>query len=190
MHKPTWILSDTQLILWTPLIVFDTYYAGTMDRCEKIMDTRFWLSILAITIIGTAGSVLFKYGTNPFGTLTFDRFLHVEFSKAAFIGVAVFSIGILMTLFGGYLLRNASFAAEYLFYPPIFLALVMLFVSRFLIGIPLSVTGLGRLNALLTVVSIVTTAVASAVIFKETFSVRVIIGFVLGMASVLLIGEM
>jgi len=154
-----------------------------------MMDSRFWLSILAITVIGTVGSVLFKYGTNAFGTLTLDRLLQMELSKAAFIGLAILTIGVAMTFFGGYMLREAFFGIKYLFYPAIFLALVMLFISRFLIGIPLSVTGLGRLNALLTVVSIASTAAASAVIFKETFNVRVIVGFVLGMASVLLIGE-
>jgi drug/metabolite transporter (DMT)-like permease len=156
----------------------------------KMVDTRFWMWIVAITAIGTLGSVLFKYGTNAFGTLTLDRLLRFDFSKASVLGLALFSFGAAAALLGGYLLRDASFAAEFLFYPAIFLALAMLFVSRFLIGIPLSVTGLGRLNALLTVISIVTTTVASALIFKEAFSVRVILGFLLGMASILLIGEM
>lgn len=156
----------------------------------RIVDMRFWASIVAITVIGTLGSVLFKHGTNVFGTLTLDRLFHSEPSKASLFGLAVFLLGVIATLLGGYLLRDAFFAAEFLFYPTVFLALAMLFVSRFLIGIPLSVTGLGRLNALLTVVSIVTTTVASALIFKESFSTRVVFGFVLGIASILLIGEM
>jgi len=154
-----------------------------------MIDSRFWMSIAVITIIGTVGSILFKYGTDAFGTLTLERLLQVELSKTSLAGLFVLSVGILMTLLGGYALRVASFAFEFLFYPAVFFALVMLFVSRFLIGIPLSVTGLGRLNALLTVLSIISTAAASAIVFKETFSVRVVAGFLLGAVSILLIGQ-
>ena len=156
---------------------------------RKMIDSRFWISIAVITIIGTAGSILFKYGTDAFGTLTFERLLQIEMAKISLIGLATLSVGTMMALVGGYMLRSASFAFEFLFYPTVLLALAMLFVSRFLIGIPLSVTGLGRLNALLTVLSIVSTAVASALVFKETFSIRVIAGFLLGAISILLIGQ-
>lgn len=154
-----------------------------------MIDTRFWISVILITVIGTVGSVLFKYGTNAFGTLTVERLLHFQVSKVSLVGLAILSAGLATSLAGGYLLRNTSFAVEFLLYPAVLLALIMLFVSRFLIGIPLSVTGLGRLNALLTVTSIISTAIASALIFKETFSIRVIIGFLLGVASIMLIGE-
>ena len=155
----------------------------------KMMDTRFWISMVVITIIGTIGSVLFKYGTNAFGTLTFERLLQAEISRSSLLGLAVFSAGALAALAGGYLLRDVFFAAKFLFYPAVLIALIMLFISRFLIGIPLSVTGLGRLNALITVMSIISTAAASAFFFKESFSIRVIIGFLLGVTSILLIGE-
>lgn len=154
-----------------------------------MIDSRFWISIAVISIIGTLGSVLFKHGTDAFGMLTFERLLHIETSKMSLLGLAALSVGSAMVLLGGYMLKPASFALEFLFYPAVFIALVMLFVSRFLIGIPLSVTGLGRLNALLTVLSIVLTAAASAVVFKESFNTRVIIGFLLGTVSILLIGE-
>jgi len=160
-----------------------------IGEVRKMIDSRFWMSIAVITIIGTVGSILFKYGTDAFGTLTFERLLQVELSKTSLAGLFILSVGILMTLLGGYALRAASFAFEFLFYPAVFFALVMLFVSRFLIGIPLSVTGLGRLNALLTVLSIISTAAASAIVFKETFSMRVVAGFLLGAISVLLIGQ-
>jgi len=154
-----------------------------------MIDSRFWISIAVISVIGTLGSVFFKHGTDAFGMLTFERLLHVEMSKMSLAGLAALSVGSAMVLLGGYMLKPASFALEFLFYPAVFIALVMLFVSRFLIGIPLSVTGLGRLNALLTVLSIVLTAAASAVVFKESFNTRVIIGFLLGAVSILLIGE-
>jgi drug/metabolite transporter (DMT)-like permease len=81
------------------------------------------------------------------------------------------------------------FVAKYLFTPIIILALIMMALSRFLIGVPLSVTGLGRLTGLLTALTVVTTAVASNLIFKETYSIRVLAGIVLAVAAVVLIGE-
>jgi drug/metabolite transporter (DMT)-like permease len=154
-----------------------------------MIDSRFWISLLVITVIGTVGSILFKYGTDTFGTLTFERLLQMRLSETSLLALAMLSTGILMVLLGGYALKDSLFAFEFLFHPAVFIALAMLFVSRFLIGIPLSVTGLGRLNALLTVLSIVSTAVASAIVFKETFTLRMIAGFLLGAISILLIGQ-
>jgi multidrug transporter EmrE-like cation transporter len=56
-------------------------------------------------------------------------------------------------------------------------------------GIPLSVTGLGKLTALLTASLVASTAVASAFLFKESFSLRAILGIVLAVVAIALIGE-
>ena len=104
-----------------------------------------------------------------------------------FGGLVVFSV--FLFFYGGYSLRGQVFAAEYLFTPIIFLALVMMALSRFLVGIPMSVTGLGRLTGLLTALTVITTAVASNLIFKETFSMRVLAGMALAAVAVVLIGE-
>jgi drug/metabolite transporter (DMT)-like permease len=53
----------------------------------------------------------------------------------------------------------------------------------------MSVTGLGRLTGLLTALSVIATAVASNLIFKETFSIRVLAGLALAVVAVVLIGE-
>jgi drug/metabolite transporter (DMT)-like permease len=103
--------------------------------------------------------------------------------------LTIMILGFVMVAFGGYELRNHFFIMEYLFTPAIFLGLVMLFISRFLIGIPLSVTGVGRLTAVLTALLVVGTAIASNIFFKESFSPRVAAGIALGVISVLLIGE-
>jgi drug/metabolite transporter (DMT)-like permease len=104
-----------------------------------------------------------------------------------FAGLVIFSV--ILFFYSGYSLRDNSFAARYLFLPIVFLALIMMAVSRFLIGVPLSVTGLGRLTGLLTALGVLTTAVASSIIFKETFSTRVLAGMALAVAAVILIGE-
>lgn len=153
------------------------------------MDATFWISVVLIVVLGTIGSVLFKSGTNMLGTIDFRRLLEMRTSMPtmAFAGLLVFSVALFF--YSGYRLGDYSFAAKYLFTPIIFLALIMMAFSRFLIGVPLSVTGLGRLTGLLTALGVVTTAAASSLIFKEAFSVRVIAGIALAVIAVILIGE-
>jgi drug/metabolite transporter (DMT)-like permease len=153
------------------------------------MDLTFWASVILITVLGTVGSVLFKSGTNMLGTIDFKRLLDIRMSTTTLLfgGLIVFSV--FLFFFSGYSMRGQVFAAEYLFTPIIFAALVMMALSRFLIGIPMSVTGLGRLTGLLTALSILVTAVASNLIFKETFSMRVLAGMALAAVAVVLIGE-
>ena len=106
------------------------------------MDLAFWATVILITVIGTVGGVLFKSGTNVLGTIDFKRLLDIRMSTTTFVfgGLVVFSV--FLFFYSGYSLRGQVFAAEYLFTPIIFLALVMMALSRFLIGIPMSVTGL------------------------------------------------
>lgn len=89
----------------------------------------------------------------------------------------------------GHSLTNDFFAAKYLFSPIIFSSLILLFLSRLLIGIPLSTTGLGKLTAVITTLGVAATAAASSLVFGEAYSPRVIVGIALGMVAVLLIGE-
>lgn len=153
------------------------------------MSIMFWLSILLIIAFGTLGSVLFKSGTNQLGSITFDRLLQIEFSSRSVLYSALLVVSLLLFFYSGYSLRGWSFAAQYLFSPIIFAALVLLAVSRFLVGVPLSVAGLGRLTAVLTALGVVATAIASNIVFKESFSPRVVLGIALGLVSVVLIGE-
>jgi drug/metabolite transporter (DMT)-like permease len=156
---------------------------------RRKVDLVFWITVILITVFGTAGGVLFKSGTNVLGTIDFKRLLDIRMSTTTLLfgGLVVFSV--FLFFFSGYSLRGQVFAAEYLFTPIIFAALVMMALSRFLIGIPMSVTGLGRLTGLLTALSVIATAVASSLIFKETFSTRVLAGIALAAAAVVLIGE-
>jgi multidrug transporter EmrE-like cation transporter len=149
----------------------------------------FWLTIAAVVGTGTLGGILYKYGTTKFGGIDFRRFLQVDLNVQT-IGIVILVItGALMVLIGGYLLGPRLFLAEYVFSAEIFLALILLFISRVLMGIPLSVTGLGKLTALLTASLVASTAVASAFLFKESFSLRAILGIVLAVVAIALIGE-
>jgi uncharacterized membrane protein len=155
----------------------------------KMFGSMFWLSIGIVVLFGTLGGVLYKHGTNTLGTITFERLLQMELSSRVLLYLTVMAVGVLLFVYGGYSLRNECFAMGYLFSPIIFLALVTLFISRFLAGIPLSVTGLGRLTATVTVLTVITTAAASSIVFKEAYTPRVIVGIILGALAVLLIGE-
>jgi len=159
----------------------------------KMLDT-FWVSVALVVAFGTIGGVLYKIGTNRIkdeiqGIITLDRLVQVELSRETlpYLFLLFFSVGLFF--FSGYSLRDKIFAANYLFAPVIFLALIMLSLSRFFIGGPLSQTELGRLTALLTAIGVVATAVASWVVFRENFSLRTILGVGLGVVAIYLIGE-
>lgn len=153
------------------------------------LDLTFWITVILIVTLGTIGGVLFKSGTNALGTIDYRRLLEIKMSTATLVFGALVVFSVFLFFYSGYSLRNNMFAATYLFTPIIFLALIMMAFSRFLIGVPLSVTGLGRLTGLLTALGVLTTAVASNLIFKETFSLRVLAGIALAVVAVVLIGE-
>mgnify|MGYP001115722189 CR=1 FL=1 len=149
----------------------------------------FFSSVFLVVILGTIGSVLFKYGTDRLGSITFERLAGVTVNTEFLLYSVLMIFGVILVFYSGYSLREHSFAMYYLFSPVIFLSLLILFVSRFLIGIPLSMTGLGRLSVVVTVLSMVATVIASYLVFKETFSIKVFLGIVLGVIAIFLIGE-
>jgi len=154
-----------------------------------MFDVWFWLTVVLIIVIGTIGGVLFKYGTNAFGSISLERMLEIQWSSRTFLYLGIMLAGVLLIVFSGYGLRDGFFAMRFLFSPLIFFALVALFFSRLLIGVPLSVTGLGRLTMIVTTLGAVATVIASAIVFKESYPPRVALGVVLGIAAIALIGE-
>ena len=149
----------------------------------------FIISLVVITLSGVAGYLLYKLGSNSLGVITFERLAEADLTGRSLAYLAVMLLGFVMVAYGGYELRSHIFAMRYLFTPAIFVGLVLLFVSRFLIGIPLSVTGVGKLTAVLTALLVVGTAFASSIIFRESYSLRVVAGMMLAVLSILLIGE-
>lgn len=148
----------------------------------------FWISVGLVVLFGTIGGVLYKIGTNQI-PVTLDRLVQVELSRETLPYLFLLFLSVGLFFFSGYSLRDKIFAANYLFAPVIFLALIMLSLSRFVIGVPLSQRGLGQLTALLTALGVVATAVASWIVFRENFSLRAILGVALGVVAVILIGE-
>jgi multidrug transporter EmrE-like cation transporter len=147
------------------------------------------LSFVVITITGVMGYLLYKHGTNGLGAITFERLMETKFTVQSVLYLGLTIVGFLMVAYCGYALRDSIFIMRYLFTPAIFLGLVMLFISRFLIGIPLSVSGVGKLTAILTALVVIGTAIASNIFFKESYSLRAAAGILLGVISIILIGE-
>lgn len=156
---------------------------------HQLEDLRFWLSVALIVALGTAGGALFKYATGLHGEVTFERIADFRLSTRSIAYLALMAVGALLVIYSGYELSDSSFAMAFLFSPAVFVALILLFASRFLIGIPLSVSGLGRLTALLTTLTVGSTTIAGALLFGETFSTRVVAGLLLGLLSIILIGR-
>jgi magnesium-transporting ATPase (P-type) len=115
-----------------------------------------WAVIVAISLLGAAGNILFKFGTNKLGSIPPQRFLDV------------------------------SFILQYLFTPSIFAALVLLFLGRFLTGSPLSVLGVTQAFVIVTVLSLAFTLVLETIVFKQVYDVWTYAGIALGLASVAL----
>ena len=149
----------------------------------------FWLSVSLVVLFGTLGGVLYKMGTNQIQGITLDKLAQVEISRETLPYLFVLFLSVGLFFYSGYSLRDKVFAANYLFAPVIFLALIMLSLSRFMIGVPLSRSGLAQLTALLTAMTVVATAISSWLIFKENFSLRTIAGVALAIVAVILVGE-
>ena len=69
------------------------------------------------------------------------------------------------------------------------LGLFFLFIGRFLMGIPLSTGGLGKVTTVVTILIIIFTVIASSIVFNERFGFKVYIGLALAVIAVFLIGE-
>lgn len=118
-----------------------------------------WGVLIAISLLGAAGNILFKVGTEKLGTISPQRFLDV------------------------------TFIFKYLFSPAIFTALVLLFLGRFLTGTPLSVLGATQAFVIVTVLSLAFTLALETIIFKQIYDLWTYTGVVLGLAAVALISR-
>jgi drug/metabolite transporter (DMT)-like permease len=149
--------------------------------------SNFWLSIVVVVLLGVTGSVVFKYGTVKLGSLSLHQLLEINFSSRFWFNVGLLVSGILLVFYGGWQLRDDVFAMRYLFTPIIFGALVLMFLSRFLLGIPLSSTGLARLTSITTSLLVMGTSTAGVIIFHEKLELRIILGILMSIIAVLLL---
>lgn len=72
--------------------------------------------------------------------------------------------------------------------PAIFFGLASLMFSRLLFSLPLARMGIGKFSALIIPLNIIAIAISSAIIFKEPFETKQILGIALGLVAIILIG--
>lgn len=75
------------------------------------------------------------------------------------------------------------------FTPVIFFGLACLFLSRILYSLPLTKMGIGKFSALIIPLNIIAIVVSSAIVFREQFRIREVLGIVLGLIAIILIGS-
>jgi len=142
--------------LWEDLFSSSFPYTKRYAQLDKYV---VWGVLLAISLLGAAGNILFKVGTEKLGVITPQRFLDI------------------------------SFIFKYLFTPAIFIALILLFLGRFLTGTPLSVLGATQAFVIVTVLSLAFTLALETIIFRQIYDLWTYAGVVLGLASVALISR-
>jgi multidrug transporter EmrE-like cation transporter len=123
---------------------------------EKIV---VWAVIIAVSLLGAVGNILFKIGTNQLGEIPPQLFLDI------------------------------SFIFRYLFTPSIFAALVILFLGRFLTGSPLSVLGVTEAFVVITVLGLMFTLLLEALVFHQKYDLWTYVGIIIGIASISLIAR-
>jgi len=121
--------------------------------------TVMWATILLISLLGALGNILFKIGTKRWGSIPVERFL------------------------------DLSFSLRYFFTLEVLVALAILFLGRFLAGSPLSVTGATQLFVVVTVLSLVFTAVLEAIILHRVYDWWTYLGIVIGLISIAMIAR-
>ncbi len=115
--------------------------------------------IMAAALLGAVGNILFKIGTRKWGLIPPQRFFDI------------------------------SFSIQYLFTPSIFIALVLFFIGRFLMGSPLSALGATQVFVSVTILGLVFTMVLEALVFHQKYDAWTYIGVVLGLVSIVLISR-
>ncbi|MEM3551095.1 MAG: hypothetical protein QXN87_05600 [Candidatus Bathyarchaeia archaeon] len=118
-----------------------------------------WVMMIAASLLGAFGNILFKIGTEKFGVISPQSFLDV------------------------------SFIFNYLFTPSIFTALVIFFLGRFLMGSPLSVLGVTQAFVAITVLSLIFTLILETLILKIRYDVWTYVGIAIGLISIALISR-
>jgi drug/metabolite transporter (DMT)-like permease len=115
--------------------------------------------IVAAALLGAVGNILFKMGTKKWGLIPPQRFFDI------------------------------SFSIQYLFTPSIFIALVLFFIGRFLMGSPLSTLGATQVFVSVTILGLVFTMALEALVFQQKYDAWTYIGVVLGLVSIVLISR-
>ena len=146
------------------------------------------LSLFLVTLFSIVGKVLFKHGVNIFGKISLQRMLRARIDANSYFYLSTLGIGTLLIVIASLGMKESVFALRLLFSMPILCGMILMFASRMLTGIPLSITGLGRFYAIITILNTIITILISSYIFKEVYSLKTLIGILVGLLGIILIG--
>ena len=77
---------------------------------HQLEDPRFWLSVVLIVALGTAGGALFKYAIGLHGEVTFERIADFRLSTRSIAYLALMAAGAVLITYSGHKLSDSSFA--------------------------------------------------------------------------------
>ena len=118
-----------------------------------------WAVIIVASLLGAVGNILLKIGTNELGVIPPQRFL------------------------------NISFIIQYLLTPSILAALVLFFLGRFLMGSPVSASGVSQVVVVITILNLVFTLILETLVLKQRYDLWTYVGIIIGLTAIGLIAR-
>jgi len=118
-----------------------------------------WALIVMVSIVGACGNILWKVASNTIGQISWEKLLDIAWD------------------------------IKTLFTPMIFTALFLMFVGRFASIVPIGYMGATQLATLVTIVTLVLTAVLDALFLKARYPVEVWMGIAVGLLAIYFISK-
>ena len=118
-----------------------------------------WALIVMVSIVGACGNILWKVASNTIGQISWEKLLDIAWD------------------------------IKTLFTPMIFTALFLMFVGRFASIVPIGYMGATQLATLVTIVTLVLTAVLDALFLKARYPVEVWMGVAVGLLAIYFISK-
>ena len=118
-----------------------------------------WALIVMVSIVGACGNILWKVASNTIGQISWEKLLDIAWD------------------------------IKTLFTPMIFTALFLMFVGRFASIVPIGYMGATQLATLVTIVTLVLTAVLDALFLKTRYPVEVWMGIAVGLLAIYFISK-
>jgi len=116
-----------------------------------------WIFIVAVSLIGSFGNILWKVASNQIGRISWKMLLDLRWDLST------------------------------LFTPLVFVALFLMFLARFTSLVPTGYMGITQLITSITILSLAFTAILDTVVLKTKYPPNVWIGIVIGLIAIYLI---
>jgi len=123
------------------------------------MKIEIWAVLVLSSLLGAIGNLCMKFGTNKVGNLTLERIL------------------------------DPSFLSKFVLIPVVILAILLAFLGRVLMFIPISYYKVGLVTAVGIILWAIFTVIGGILIFGERYNLKVWLGLLLAFISIILLSE-